>query len=117
MTDTAFQGDAFQGDAFQIGASVSDPVADGGNYTYVPNSKTAKKIRKLLERLGEPLASEFEAKAPVVAEPADIPWPEGYRTREKRVLPQKAGPALKWWDDVAAPPALPKQAKFEWWKN
>jgi hypothetical protein len=118
MTDTAFQADAFQNDAFQIegGGSGGGDGLTGGSYTYIPNSRSAKKIRKLLERQGEPLAREFEAKAPVdpVAPPAEIDWPEGYRTRKPRVLPPKPENKLKWWPDAQAEP-LPKQDSFEWW--
>jgi hypothetical protein len=119
MTDTAFQADAFQDDAFQIEGDTpvtptpAPTVGDG--YTYIPNSKSAKKIRKLLERQGEPLAREFEAKAPVEAvAPAEPDWPEGYRVRKERVLPPKPENKLKWWSDAQAEP-LPKQDKFEWW--
>jgi hypothetical protein len=120
MTDTAFQADAFQVDAFQIGdgggggGGGSTPAA-GDGYTYIPNSRSAKKIRKLLERAGEPLAQEFEAKAPVEqAAPAELEWPEGYRIRQPRILPPKPENKLKWWSDAQAEP-LPKQDSFEWW--
>jgi hypothetical protein len=113
MTDTAFQGDSFQADAFQIvSGSGGIAVESGGlsdGYTYIPGSKSVRKIRKLLEAKGAPLADEFEAK------PAEIAWPEGYRVRQKYVLPPKEDPGTKWWDDVAPQPALAKIDKFEWW--
>lgn len=112
----AFQQGAFQSGAFQMGEGGGVPpgaVNSGDTYTYVPNSKTAKKIRKLLERAGEPLAQEFEAKAPAPA-PADIPWPEGFRERKATVLPPKPENKLKWWSDAQAQP-LPKQDRFDWW--
>jgi hypothetical protein len=123
MTDTAFQADAFQGDAFQIasggeegggGSTPAAPAVEGDGYTYIPSSRTAKKIRKLLRQLGEPLAMEPER--PVVyVDPVDIPWPEGFRVRKETFAPPKPVNPAKWWTDAQAPPALPKADKFEWW--
>jgi hypothetical protein len=116
---TAFQAFAFQADAFQIegeggGVPPGTAVPHDDNYTYIPNSKTARQIRKLLRQLGEPLAMEPER--PVVhAEQADIPWPEGFRIRKESVLPPKPVNPAKWWTDAQAPAPLAKQDKFEWW--
>jgi hypothetical protein len=73
------------------------PAASGSDgYTYVPNSKSAEKIRKLLFPDGNP--NEFEQ--PAKAASVELEWPEGYRVRQPRVLPPKPEPKFKWWGDA-----------------